>query len=181
MGKRQPGGNRERGERLALERRAARLAAVQALYQWEATGAKPDAIVAEFTEHRIGQPIDGIDLPPADGKLFSLLVNGVAAQAEELDDMIAGVLTEDWTVERLEAILRAILRCGAFELAHRGDIPPKVVISEYVAVTDAFFGDKETGLTNGVLDRMARTLHGEAFAKKDGPGRKGRDDGPPAG
>ena len=72
--------------------------------------------------------------------------------------MIAGVLVEDWTLDRLESILRAILRCGAYELAHRADIPPKVVISEYLAVADAFLGDRETGLANGVLDQLAHQL-----------------------
>ena len=81
-----------------------------------------------------------------------------SATADELDSMVAGVLTEDWSVERLESILRAILRGGAYELAHRTDIPPKVTISEYLAVADAFLGEKETALTNGVLDRLAHLL-----------------------
>lgn len=148
----------ERGKRLAMERRAARLAAVQALYQIEIGGGKPEAIIREFTDHRIGKSVDGVDLPPADRKLFSSVVLGASANLKDLDDMIAGVLTEDWSVERLESILRAVLRCGAYELAHRPDIPPKVTISEYIAVSDAFLGDKETGLANGVLDQLAHAL-----------------------
>ena len=148
----------ERGKRLAMERRAARLAAVQALYQIEIGGGKPEAIIREFTDHRIGKSVDGVDLPPADRKLFSSVVLGASANLKDLDDMIAGVLTEDWSVERLESILRAVLRCGAYELAHRSDIPPKVTISEYIAVSDAFLGDKETGLANGVLDQLAHAL-----------------------
>jgi N utilization substance protein B len=142
----------------AMERRAARLAAVQALYQWEQGGGAADAIIKEFAEHRIGKNVDGIDLPLADIRLFSNLVRGAIANADELDSMIAGVLTEDWSVERLESILRAVLRGGAYELAHRSDIPPKVAISEYLAVADAFLGDKETALANGVLDRLAHLL-----------------------
>ena len=142
----------------AMERRAARLAAVQALYQWEQSGATADAIIKEFAEHRIGKNVDGVDLPKADIRLFGNLVRGAVATADELDSMIAGVLTEDWSIERLESILRAILRGGAYELAHRTDIPPKVAISEYLAVADAFLGDKETALTNGVLDRLAHLL-----------------------
>jgi N utilization substance protein B len=142
----------------AMERRAARLAAVQALYQWEQGGGAADAIIKEFAEHRIGKNVDGIDLPLADIRLFSNLVRGAIANADELDSMIAGVLTEDWSVERLESILRAILRGGAYELAHRSDIPPKVAISEYLAVADAFLGAKETALANGVLDRLAHLL-----------------------
>ena len=83
---------------------------------------------------------------------------GVASGVAELDDMLSAVISDDWSVERLESILRAIMRCGAFELAHRQDVPPKVVISEYLAVTDAFFGDKETAMTNGVLDKLAHEL-----------------------
>lgn len=146
-----------KGEK-AMERRAARLAAVQALYQWEQSGAAADTIVKEFAEHRIGKVVDGMELPAADIRLFSNLVRGAIATADELDSMIAGVLTEDWSVERLESILRAVLRGGAYELAHRTDIPPKVAISEYLAVADAFLGDKETMLVNGVLDRLAHLL-----------------------
>ena len=152
---------KERSQQLALERRAARLAAVQALYQWEQTGAKPDVIISEFSVHRIARrPQEGeeAELPPADRKLFAELVRGVASSVSELDDMLSAVISDEWRVERLESILRAIMRCGAFELAHRQDVPPKVVISEYVAVADAFFGEKETGMTNGVLDKLAQSL-----------------------
>jgi len=141
-----------------MQRRAARLAAVQALYQWEQSGTAAVAIISEFTEHRIGKNVDGIDLPAADLRLFGDLVNGATKHASELDDMIAGVLTEDWSIDRLESILRAVLRCGTYELAHRPDIPPKVVISEYLAVADAFLGDPETRLANGVLDQLAHAL-----------------------
>jgi N utilization substance protein B len=141
-----------------MERRAARLAAVQALYQWEQSGAAADLIIKEFAEHRIGKNVDGIDLPQADIRLFGNLVRGAVATADELDSMIAGVLSEDWTIERLESILRAILRGGAYELAHRTDIPPRVVISEYLAVADAFLSGKEITLVNGVLDRLAHLL-----------------------
>ena len=141
-----------------MEKRAARLAAVQALYQWEQSGTSADLIIKEFAEHRIGKNVDGIDLPQADIRLFSNLVRGAVATADDLDSMIAGVLTEDWSIERLESILRAILRGGAYELAHRSDIPPKVAISEYLAVADAFLSDKETTLVNGVLDRLAHLL-----------------------
>jgi N utilization substance protein B len=152
-------GNSARTTRLpAMERRAARLAAVQALYQWEQAGAGAGTIVKEFSEHRIGNAVDGVELPAADPKLFSDLVHGATANIAELDSMIAGVLTEDWSVERLESILRAVLRCGTYELAHRTDIPPKVAISEYLAVADAFLGGKETALANGVLDRLAHLL-----------------------
>ncbi len=161
----------ERGKRMALTRSNARLAAVQALYQWEATGIAPAQVIKEFAEHRLGEVVDDIALPPADLKLFTLIVTGAAANVSDLDDMISAVLTEDWTTERLEATLRAILRCGVFELAHREDVPPRVVIAEYVGVCDAFFGAKETGLVNGILDELARQLRpDEMGAAKPGEG-----------
>jgi N utilization substance protein B len=141
-----------------MQRRAARLAAVQALYQWEQSGGVAAAIISEFTEHRIGKNVDGVELPAADARLFGDLVQGTMGHRQELDDMIAGVLTVDWSIERLESILRAVLRCGAYELAHRPDIPPKVAISEYLAVADAFLGEPETRLANGVLDQLAHAL-----------------------
>jgi N utilization substance protein B len=141
-----------------MERRAARLAAVQALYQWEQSGASADSIIREFAEHRIGKNVDGIDLPNADIRLFGNLVRGIIAAADDLDSMIAGVLADEWSIDRMESILRAVLRGGAYELAHRTDIPPKVAISEYLAIADAFLGEKETSLANGVLDRLAHLL-----------------------
>src|SRR5690349_23800127 len=96
-----------------MERRAARLAAVQALYQWEQSGASADSIVKEFAEHRIGKNVDGIDLPHADIRLFGNLVRGAVATADDLDSMIAGALPEDGSINRLDWILRAFLRGGA--------------------------------------------------------------------
>jgi N utilization substance protein B len=155
---------KERSQQLALERRAARLCAVQALYQWEQAGTKPDAVIAEFSAHRLPRKAAGneagdeAELAPADRKLFAEIVRGVAADVAQLDDMLSAVLMAEWQVERLESILRAIMRAGAFELVHRLEVPPKVVISEYLAVTDAFFGDKETAMVNGVLDKLAHEL-----------------------
>jgi N utilization substance protein B len=91
----------------------------------------------------------------------------------ELDAMIAAVLTPDWTVERLETVLLAVLRVGAYELSTRPELPVKVAISEYVAVAGAFLGDRETGLVNGMLDRMARQLRPGDFATGE---RRGRDE-----
>ena len=155
-GKRPPAAGRRTSG--AGKRRAARLAAVQALYQLELGGGDANQIIREFETHRLGQVVDELDAGPVDGPWFGELVRGVAANRGELDNLVAAVLTEDWTVERLEATLRAILRCGVFELAHREDVPPRVVIAEYVGVCDAFFGAKETGLVNGILDHLARQL-----------------------
>jgi len=144
-------------------RRAARLAAVQALYQIALTGATPEAAITEFTGHRLSKPLEVGGTLGGDPQLFADLVRGAAAQRPELDQMISAVLTNDWTVERLESVLLAVLRVGAYELSARPDLPAKVAISEYVAIAGAFLGDRETGLVNGLLDRMARSLRPEAF------------------
>jgi N utilization substance protein B len=140
-------------------RSVARLAAVQALYQLELNrGVDPEVVVREFSRHRLGQEIDGDQYGEADPALFSDIVRGVAADQEQLDATISEVLTEEWPLPRLDSVLRAILRAGAYELAHRRDVPPRVSISEYTAVAHAFFVGKEPGLANGVLDRLGRTL-----------------------
>ncbi len=139
-------------------RKAARLAAVQALYQIELTGLAPDRVLREFASHGLAQSIEESAYGRPDPELFAAVVLGVAEQQSDLDDMIAGVLSEDWTVERLEAVLRAILRAGAFELSARRDIPARVTINEYVDIADAFFGGKQPALVNGVLDRLGHLL-----------------------
>jgi N utilization substance protein B len=132
---------------------------VQALYQLEANpGAEPEAVVREFVRHRLGREIDGDQLALADPVLFADIVRGAAADQPQIDAEITAVLTPDWPLARLDAVLRAILRAGAYELAHRPDVPPRVAISEYTAVAYAFFTGKEPGLVNGVLDRLARML-----------------------
>lgn len=150
------GAPRQKG---APRRRLARLAAVQALYQLEINrGLKPEAVVAEFAHHRFGREIDGDLYGEADVALFAEIVRGAAADRERLDREISAVLTEEWPLPRLEAVLRAILRAGAYELVHRPDIPPRVAISEYTGIAHAFLTGKEPGLSNGVLDRLGRVL-----------------------
>lgn len=145
-------------------RSTARLAAVQALYQLELSGGDVEQVIAEFTAHRLGEAIDDVTLVRPDRALFAELVRGVTQGRRDLDDMIAAVLVEDWTIERLETLLACILRAGAHELADRPDTPARVVISEYVDLADAFYADKETGLVNGVLDRLARELRPSELA-----------------
>jgi N utilization substance protein B len=140
-------------------RSVARLAAVQALYQLELNQeVDPEPVVREFVRHRFGHEIDGDQYGEADPALFSDIVRGVAADQEKLDGEISAVLTEEWPLLRLDSVLRAILRAGAYELAHRRDVPPRVSISEYTAVAHAFFVGREPGLANGVLHRLGRTL-----------------------
>jgi N utilization substance protein B len=142
---------------------AARLAAVQALYQAELTGAPVAGVLAEFLAHRLDEEVDGVSLAAADRGLLELLVCGVGEERDELDDMLAAVLDEDWPVERIETLLLILLRVGALELSRRPEAPVRVVVSEYVDLAGAFFGGKEPGLVNGVLDRLARALRPEAF------------------
>jgi len=154
---REAGGTYQRGG--SRRRSVARLAAVQALYQIELNrGVDPEAVVREFVRHRFGQEIDGDQYGEADPALFSDIVRGEVADQERLDETISAALTEEWPLSRLDSVLRAILRAGAYELVHRHDVPPRVSISEYTAIAHAFFVGKEPGLANGVLDRLGRTL-----------------------
>ncbi len=145
------------------EKSTARLAAVQALYQVEMTSAAADAVLAEFVAHRLEEEVDGVRLTAADRGLLEALVLGAVAQRVELDDMLAAVLDESWTVERLETLLRIVLRAGAWELSRCPETPGRVVIAEYDDLAGAYFGGKEPGLVNGVLDRLARELRPEDF------------------
>jgi len=149
--------------RPAIRRSSARLLAVQALYQMEMSGASPEAVVREFEKHRLDEGQDGAEIVKPDRRHFAGLVEGVARESEDLDDMIAGALAEDWPLERLETVLRVILRAGTFELDEWRDIPARVVINEYMDIAHAFFSDKEPGLVNGVLNGLARTLRMEEF------------------
>lgn len=161
-----PSGLNEPGRR----RTAARLAAVQALYQIEVNAASPANVVVEFIKHRLGREGEGEgeSFGAADEGLFADLVEGACARREELDRYIAAALTPDWPLERLEIILRAILRAGAYELLARPEVPARVAISEYLDIAHAFFAGKEPGLVNGVLDRLARTLRQEGMREEAG-------------
>jgi transcription antitermination protein NusB len=145
----------------ASRRRIARLSAVQALYQLDLNpGLGAEGVIREFVRHRLGREIDGELYGEADAELFADVVRGVWDDRERLDEMVSAALSEEWPLSRLETILRLILEAGAYELAHRPDIPPRVTMSEYVGIAYAFFAGKEPGLANGVLDRLARALRG---------------------
>ena len=152
-------------------RSAARLAAVQALYQIELTGAPAENVVREFTLYRLGAEEESAPLGSADAALFADIVRGVATRGEEIDGHIAGALSEGWTMARLDATLRAILRAGTYEIVARPDIPFEVVVNEYVGIAAAFFTEKEPGFVNGILDHLARKLRAGAVgtAADDGP------------
>ncbi len=153
----------------AGRRSAARLAAVQALYQIGLTGASPEAVIEEFLEHRLEEELHALGLEDADRALLDQLVRGVSAESENLDDILSAVLAEDWPIERLELLLRVILRAGAYELAFKAEIPARVAITEYLWLAQAFFEGKEPGMTNGVLDHLARSLRPEEFEDQGWP------------
>ncbi len=142
---------------------AARLLAVQALYQMSVNQEPAAQVIAEFLKHRVDESLEGLKHGAVNRELMTELVQGVSDQADTLDDMLAAVLDEEWTVERLEILLLALLRAAAFELSERVDVPARVVISEYVDLANAFFDGRETSFVNGLLDRLAHILRMEEF------------------
>lgn len=137
-------------------RSVARLAAVQALYQLEVTGAGVETVVREFRDHRFDADIEGETLADADEPFFADLTRGVVQSQAEIDTAITARLASGWKLGRIDATVRAILRCGAYELLHRSDVPKEVVINEYLEVAKSFFAGPEGGFVNGILDSIAR-------------------------
>jgi N utilization substance protein B len=150
-------------DRKASRRSAARLAAVQALYQMDIAGTGLNEILAEFESHWIGREVEGNQYLPAEAAFFRDIVGGVVREQRKLDPLIDAALQRSWPLKRIEAILRAVLRAGAYELDHRRDVPARVVVSEYVDVAHAFVDRDETGMANAVLDQLARNLRGAEF------------------
>lgn len=151
--------------RAANQRGAARLGAVQALYQMDVGGAPLPKVIAEFEAHRLGKELEGLQLRPADMPFFRALVTGVVKAQRRIDPIVHAALPPTWPLTRIDLTLRAILRCGAFELAERPDVPGRVVISEYVDIANAFFSEDEPALVNGVLDAVARQRRPQEFPK----------------
>ncbi len=139
-------------------RAAARLAAVQALYQMDVAKKGINEILAEFESHWIGQEVEGDQYNPAEVAFFRNIVEGVLAEQGEVDRLVDNALQEGWPLRRVEAVLRAILRAGAYELRSRKDVPARVVITEYTDIGGAFFEGDEVGMINGVLDSLGRRL-----------------------
>jgi N utilization substance protein B len=137
------------------------LAAVQALYQMDLSGSGISDTVAEFESIRFGQEIDGDEYLQADVSWFRGLVAGVVENQKTLDPAIHGKLPSDWPLARIDTLLRAILRSGAFELSNRADVPSKVIISEYLEVAKAFFDGDEPKLVNALLDSLARDIRSD--------------------
>jgi transcription antitermination protein NusB len=155
-------------ERKANRRGAARLAAVQALYQMDIARTPLNEILAEFESHWLGREVEGSKYLPAEAAFFREIVAGFLNEQRRLDPILDRALAGGWPLKRVEALLRAVLRAGAFELDQRRDIPARVVISEYVDVANAFLDRDETGMVNAVLEALARVLRSGEFEKATG-------------
>lgn len=161
-----------REKKPANKRGAARLAAVQALYQMDVAGTGLTETVAEYENFRLGREIDGETYREADTAWFRGIVGGVVGEQRRIDPIIHEALTNDWPLSRIDSTLRAVLRAAVFELDKRPDVSARVVVSEYVEVAKAFFDGDEPKMVNGVLDRIARRLREGELAQKqaDTPG-----------
>lgn len=147
----------------AEQRSAARLAAVQALYQMEVGEKGLKETFAEFESFWIGREIEGEQYKSAEIAFFRDILGGVLAEQGPIDRLIDKTLSQGWPLARIDSVMRAILRAGAYELKRRSDIPARVSIKEYVDVAGAFFGREEAGMINAVLDGMARRLRAQEF------------------
>jgi N utilization substance protein B len=149
------------------ERTSARLAAVQALYQMELTGADATTVAQEFIEHRFS---DAQLAVAPDESLFRAIVDGVPHRQVAIDRAIAAALSENWRLQRIDSILRAILRAAAYELVDRPDIPARVVIDEYIEIARCFSDEEQCAFVNAVLDRIAHAERAAEFTETPGHG-----------
>ena len=141
---------------------------MQALYEMEMSGKGVTEAVAEFEAHWIGRSVDDVEFKPAEAPFFRDLVNGVVQEQHLIDQKVDAALAKGWPLVRIEAVLRAIMRCGAFELVRRTDVPARVVISEYVDVAHAFYDGDEPGMVNAVLDSIGRDVRSDELSKRVG-------------
>ncbi len=154
--------------RPANARGAARLAAVQALYQMDVGGTSVEDVMAEFETWRLGRELDGVTYRDADAAFFRDLVAGVVREQRSLDPMIHEALMAGWPLARIDVTLSAILRSAVQELSAKPDVPARVVITEYLDVAKAFFDGDEPGIVNGVLNALARRLRPGEFTEPGG-------------
>lgn len=146
----------------ANKRGAARLAAVQALYQMDVTGVGLLEIASEYETFRLGKEVDGDLYRDADPQWFRMIIAGVVDNQRQIDPVIHQSLPESWPLSRVDSTLRAILRAGVFELMKKVDVPVAVIVTEYVDIAKAFYDAEEPGLVNAVLDRVASRLRPDA-------------------
>ncbi len=147
-----------------IARAAARLGAVQALYQMDIGGSDVGETLAQFSSRASGDDFEDGQCGEADYKHLKIVVDGVVREQASIDPLVDGLLDKGWPLHRLDTTVRAILRAGAYELMFMDKVPARVAISEYVDVASAFFGSEESNFVNGVLDRMARQRRPEEFA-----------------
>ena len=143
-------------------RAAARLLAVQALYQMDIAKTPLENIIREFVAHRLDVSMDGVDMPEGDAVYFEKILRGVVENQTPIDRKIDDCLSENWHLARLDSTLRAILRCGVFELAYGGDAPLGVLVSQYTDIAHAFFDGPEGGMANALLDRVGQGVTSDA-------------------
>lgn len=143
-----------------MRRSAARLAAVQAMYQLDLAGGDAEDVIVDNLANQRGARLEGDDVADMDPRFYSDVARGTARWRDQLDTLLDQDIAEDWSVARLERILAAVLRCAAYELKYRPDVPVRVVINEYMEIARAFFDGDEPRLVNGVLDAVARRLRG---------------------
>ncbi len=160
---------RPASQRSANQRGAARLAAVQALYQMDIGGTEIGSVLEQFSQRSSAHEVDGEDYLPADVDFLKQIVAGVLKQQLTIDPLLNEKLSDEWHLSKIDSTLRAILRAAAFELHFKRDIPPKVVISEYLDVTRAFFESDVGGMVNAVLDNIAKDLIAKDLIAKDLP------------
>jgi len=141
-------------------RSASRLAAVQALYQYDMEQPAMAQLLDEFHMHRLGAEIEDVEYADADVAFFDDVVKGVAARREEIDGLVGARLAQGWSIARLDKTMLQILRAGTYELLARADVPRATAISEYVDVAHAFFEAREAKFVNGVLDAVAKDVRG---------------------
>ena len=146
-----------------VKRRVARLHAVQALFQMEATGSNARKVTEGIVIHGVGRDIEDMELHGFDEELLRALVAGAARHQSEVDELASRLLSHDWPLDRIDPILRALLRAAGAELM-LGLTPPRAIIAEFVEVADSFFpSGRQVGLVNAVIDKMARDLQPAAF------------------
>jgi transcription antitermination protein NusB len=153
-------------QRSGLLRSQARLAAVQALYQMDIAATDLNKLIEEFTVVRFGADAEDETVAFADQSLFQSIVRGVVAHQAEIDPALDSQLAAGWRLNRIDATVRAVLRSGMFEILYRKDVPPRVIISEYVDIAKAFFEGDEPKVVNAVLDKLAKKHRGAELGSK---------------
>lgn len=148
------------------QRSTARMHAVQAVYQLEINEVRLDDLIQEFQNHRLGHDLDGEPLASADRDFFADLVAGCHKRREELDKLVESGLSLDYAMDRLETLLRALLRVAGYEMLARIDVPARVIIDEYVDLSHAFFSGNEPSLVNAVLDRVGHKVRADEMTKR---------------